>query len=118
MRSGDSSARLGAREPTMLTKAEVVKVAEKARDEAKGPRWLPNPQWRPSEYLVIGANHKGVILADRTVMPWVQAAKVAGKLRVEKARKDGLLEVMRRVYVQVRGCRPQIATVGKAIAAL
>jgi hypothetical protein len=70
------------------------------------------------EYLVIGANDKGLILADRMTMSWVQAAQVAGKLSVEAGRKEGLLDRMRRMYAQANGARPHIATVGKAIAAL
>lgn len=105
-----------------LTKNEVIKAAERARDEAKQlekPAWVPNPQGGPvGEYLVVGASDKGVILADQTTMPWVQAAKVAGKLKSKKTRKEGLLDMMRRIYVQNNGARSHIATVGKAIAAL
>jgi hypothetical protein len=77
---------------------------------------VPNPE-RP-EYLVINANQKGVILADKTTMPWVQAAKVTRKLMVEAGRKKGLLDTMRGVYVQTNGARPHIAKVGEVIAAL
>jgi hypothetical protein len=69
-------------------------------------------------YQVVSANDKGVVLSDQTVLPWVQAAKLAGKLKSKTTRKEGLLDTMRRIYVQNNGARAHIATVGKAIAAL
>jgi hypothetical protein len=104
-----------------LTKNEMLKAAEKARGGAKQPKkpaWVPNPQGGPAgEYLVVGASDRGVILADQTTMPWVQAAKLTGRLRVEASRRESLLDKMRRIYVQANGDRPQIAMVGKALAA-
>lgn len=107
-----------------FTKAEVIAAADKARDDAKRPKWVPNPQRKG--YLVVDANQNGVILADKTMLPWVQAAKVAGKLNVESSRKERLLDRMRRVYMGANTCpttgadggRSHIAQVGKAIAAL
>ena len=94
-----------------FTRQEVQKAAEEARGRVKKPvRWISN------EYLVIGANDKGVTLSDNTMMPWVQAAKVAGKLSVETGRKEGLLDKMRRIYLQVSDARPHVAAVGKAVA--
>ncbi len=95
-----------------FTRQEVQRAAEEARDRSRKPKWVPNP------YLVISANEKGVLLADERVMPWVQAAKMAGKLSIEAGRKEGLLDRMRYVYVQANGARRHIATVGKAIAGL
>jgi hypothetical protein len=83
-----------------LSKSEVIKVAEKACDEAKHsnkPVWVPNPQGGPAgEYLAAGASGKEVILADRTTLPWLQAAKLTGKLG-RTNHKENLLERMRRV---------------------
>jgi hypothetical protein len=70
------------------------------------------------EYLIVGASDKGVILVDQTTTPWVQAAKLIGKLKVEASRKENLLDRMRRIYVGANGARPHIATVGKATVAL
>ncbi len=100
-----------------FTKAEVIAAAGKARDEAKKPK-PTSPRWIENEYTIINVSDRGLILADQTTMPWVQAAKVAGKLRVEAGRKESLLEMMRLIYVRTSGARPQIARVGKAIAAL
>jgi hypothetical protein len=50
-----------------FTKAEVIAAAEKARNGVK--KWVPNPH--REEYFVVGANQKGVVLADRTMMLWV-----------------------------------------------
>lgn len=102
-----------------FTRQEVQKAAEEARDRAspqRGPKG--KPKWVANEYLVVGADERGVMLSDNTTMPWVQAAKVVGKLSVEARRKEGLLDVMRRVYVRANGARAHIATVGKAIAGL
>jgi hypothetical protein len=94
-----------------FTRQEVQKAAEEARDRAKRP-------WVANEYLVVGADERGVTLSDNTMMPWVQAANVVGKLSVETGRKEGLLDRMRRIYVQANGGRQYIAAVGKAIAGL
>jgi hypothetical protein len=99
-----------------FTKAEVVAAADKAREEAR--KWVPNQRGSESQYLVIDANQKGVVLADQTMLPWVQAAKVTGKLMVKSGEKDGLLDRMRGIYGQTNGARPHLAKVGKAIAAL
>ncbi len=107
-----------------FTKAEVVAAAEKARNEAKRHKWVPNPQ--REEYLVVDANQKGVVLADNTMLPWVQAAKLTGRLNVVSGRKERLLDTMRSIYVRANTCpttgagggRPHVAQVGKAIAGL
>jgi hypothetical protein len=92
------------------TKSEVVAAAEKARNGTRKPKWVPN------EYLAIGATEKGLVLADKSVLPWKSASRSVGRIKVGSGRKEGLLDSMRRVYVRVNGERPYIARVGKAIA--
>jgi hypothetical protein len=102
-----------------FTREEVQAAAIAARKQAKrsGGQWVPNSTMEHT-YQVVSANDKGVIFADKTTMPWIQTAKLTGRLRIEAGRKDTLLDKMRRIYVGANGTRPQIATVGKAIAAL
>jgi hypothetical protein len=94
------------------TKSEVVAAAEKARDGARKPEWVPN------EYLAIGATEKGLVLSDKSVLSWRSASRSVGRIKVGSGRKEGLLNAMRRLYVRANGERPHIAAVGKAIAGL
>jgi hypothetical protein len=94
------------------TKSEVVAAAEKARNGARKPKWVPN------EYLAVGATEKGLVLADKSVLSWRSASRSVGRIKVGSGRKECLLDAMRRVYVRANGERPHIAAVGKAIAGL
>ena len=94
------------------TKSEVVAAAEKARNGTRNPKWVPN------EYLAIGATEKGLVLSDKSVLPWHSASRSVGRIKVRSGRKQGLLDAMRRVYVGANGERSHIAAVGKAIAGL
>jgi hypothetical protein len=94
------------------TKSEVVTAAEKARNGARKPKWVPN------EYLAVGVTEKGLVLADKSVLSWRSASKSVGRIKVGSGRKECLLDAMRRVYVRANGERAHIAAVGKAIAAL
>jgi hypothetical protein len=100
-----------------FTREEVQAAAIAARKQAKRPggQWVPNSE---HIYQVVGANERGLIFTDKTMMLWTEAVKVAGRLVVESEHKESLLDTMRRVYVQAHGSRPHIARVGKAIAAL
>jgi hypothetical protein len=100
-----------------FTKAEVMAAAEKARDEVRKPQPV-SPRWIENNYTVISASDKGLVMANRTTIPWMQATKVINRLILEPDRKESLLATMRKVYVQANRTRPQIAAVGKAIAAL
>jgi len=92
------------------TKSEVVAAAEKARNGTRKPKWVPN------EYLAVGATEKGLVLADKSVLSWRSASRSVGHIEVVLGQKEGLLDVMRRVYVRANGERAHIAAVGKAIA--
>jgi hypothetical protein len=93
------------------TKSEVVTAAEKARNGARNPKWVPN------EYLAIDATEKGLVLADKSILSWKSASRSVGRIKVGSGRKEALLDTMRRVYVHASGERPHIAAVGNAIAA-
>jgi hypothetical protein len=94
------------------TKSEVVAAAEKARNGTRKSKWVPN------DYLAIGANEKGLVLADKSVLSWRSASRSLKHIKVGSSRKEGLLNAMRRLYVRANGERPHIAAVGKAIAGL
>jgi hypothetical protein len=91
-----------------LPMPEVLAVAERER---QAHRWQPNR-------VMISATPEGVILADRSFLRWNEAAASVGKLVIPTGRKEGLLDMMRRVYVRANGERQHIAAVGKAIAGL
>jgi hypothetical protein len=41
-------------------------------------------------YQVVGANERGLVFTDKTITPWTEAAKVAGRLVVKsKHAEDG-----------------------------
>ncbi len=94
-----------------LPLTDVLQAANKAKADAR-KRWVAN------ELMVVSADERGVILADNTFLRWNQAAQQVGRITVGSGRKDGLLAMMRRVYVRANGERAHIAAVGKAIAGL
>jgi hypothetical protein len=94
------------------TKSEVVAAAEKARNGARKPNWVPN------EYSAIGATEKGLVLSDKSVLSWRSASRSVGRIKVRSNGKEGLLAQMRSIYVRANGERPYIAVVGKAITGL
>jgi hypothetical protein len=100
-----------------FTREEVQAAAIAARKQAKRPtrQWVPNSTMDHT-YRVVGANERGLIFADKTMMPWTEAGKVAGRLSVEGGRKDKLLARMRQLWVSANGNRPHIERVGKVLA--
>jgi hypothetical protein len=84
---------------------EVLAVAERER---QAQRWQPNR-------VMISADEKGVYLADRSFLRWNEAAASVGKLVIPTGRKEGLLDIVRRVYTQANGDRQYIARVGQFI---
>jgi hypothetical protein len=68
--------------------------------------------------LVVSADVRGLDISDRSFLRWNEAAASVGKLVIPTGRKEGLLAMMRRVYVRANGERPHITAVGKAIAGL
>jgi len=91
----------------------VLAVAERER---QAHRRSP-AGWQPNRVMV-SADAGGVYMADRSFLRWNEAAASVSKLVIPDGRKDGLLAMMRRVYVRANGERPHIAAVGKAIAGL
>jgi hypothetical protein len=100
-----------------FTREEVQAAAIAARKQAKRPggQWVPNSTMEHT-YQVVGANERGLIFADKTRMPWTEAAKVARRLSVEGGRKDKLLARMRQLWVSGNGNRPHIERIGKMFA--
>jgi hypothetical protein len=98
-----------------FTREEVQAAATAARKQAKKPggQWVLNSE---HTYQVAGANERGVVFADQTMMPWTEAAKVAGRLCVEGHCKDKLLARMRQLWVSANGNRPHIERIGKMFA--
>jgi hypothetical protein len=92
-----------------LTRPEVLKAPEGARDNT--------PKWQ-AILLAVGATEKGLVLSDKSVLSWRLASRSVGCIQVRSGGKEGLLDVMRRVYGQANGERPYVAAVGKAIAGL
>ena len=90
-----------------LTRPEVLKVAENARDRAR--------TWRPNE-VVVNATLAGLVTSRNTVIRWQKAPAMIGQMTVKD--KEGLLATMRNLYRRANGERPHIAAVGKAIAGL
>jgi hypothetical protein len=86
---------------------EVLAAANNAR---KVYKWVPN--------TVVGADQRGLVMSDDTFLRWNQAAAQVSKLTIERGRKEGLLAMMRRLYVRANGERPHIAAVGRVIAGL
>ena len=91
-----------------LPMPEVLAVAERER---QAHRWQPNR-------VVISADVRGLVMSDQTFLRWNEAATSVGKLVIPASRKEGLLDIMRRVYMRANGERTHIATVGKVIAGL
>jgi hypothetical protein len=91
-----------------LPMPDVRAYAERQR---QAHRWQPNR-------VAISADERGLIMSDRSFLRWNEAAASVGKLVIPTGRKEGLLDMMRRVYVRANGERPHIAAVGKVIAGL
>jgi len=91
-----------------LPMLEVLAVAERER---QAHRWQPNR-------VVVSADVRGLVMSDRSFLRWKEAAASVGKLVIPAGRKEGLLDMMRRVYVRANGERQHIAVVGKVIAGL
>jgi hypothetical protein len=102
-----------------FTREEVQAAAKEERQKVQRPasQWVRNPVMEHT-YQVVGANERGLIFTDKTMMPWTEAAKVAGRLSVEGDRKDKLLTRMRQLWVSANRNRPHIERVGKMFAGL
>jgi hypothetical protein len=91
-----------------LPKAEVKKVAEDAK---KSARWSPNDTW------VIGANPKGLVLNNQSVIAWSTAD--THELIFPIPQREGILKAMRAVWkVAQPSDQSEIARVGQAVKAL
>jgi hypothetical protein len=95
--------------------AELPKPeAEKAAYDAKrAARWSPNDAW------VVDASASGLVLNNRSTMPWIAAAQV--KLAVPMFQKERVLNTLRSLWVKTDpkyDTRDLIALVGQHIKAL
>jgi hypothetical protein len=93
-----------------FTRNEVIAAAEEARDQARKLKWAAN------EYLVVGADRRGLITSRNIVINWQKAPAMIGQMMIKD--KEGLLATIRDVYRQANGQRPQIAQVGQLVKAM
>jgi hypothetical protein len=99
-----------------LAYLQAVSVLNKAEAEAAATYAKTHARWAANDAWVVGANDAGLVMSNKTTVPWLKAANGA-RLPVPHGQKEGVLKSMRSLWVTQIANRPAIEAVGLKVKA-